>query len=271
MINKITKGMAFAGCSFTWGQGLYYYSNLASLKEPPPNYFYSQYVRPTHIKYMEKTRYPRLVADHFDTFELVRNSNGGSNEVIREWWNGSIEFNEPIYKHETSKIDITDISHFFLQLTVWDRDNYDLLFNGEIVNTPCSSLWGDPKYREAFDQLLRDKNMTLDEFMSERKKQTIEDSKLFLQQFEKFGIKTFVMTWPHDLVNFIKDDDWMQERFVNFTYENNTYDSIQILMQEHKKLTISYDYDNFLVPPQDHHPSLECHEIIAKNLINKLI
>ena len=27
------KGIIFAGCSYTWGQGLYYYSGLETLKE----------------------------------------------------------------------------------------------------------------------------------------------------------------------------------------------------------------------------------------------
>ena len=37
--DKVTKGIIFAGCSFTWGQGLYYYSNMETLKEPPPNQY----------------------------------------------------------------------------------------------------------------------------------------------------------------------------------------------------------------------------------------
>ena len=28
------KGILFGGCSFTWGQGLYFYSNLPNLYEP---------------------------------------------------------------------------------------------------------------------------------------------------------------------------------------------------------------------------------------------
>ena len=36
---KVTKGMVFAGCSFTWGQGLYYYSGMDTLQEPPPNHY----------------------------------------------------------------------------------------------------------------------------------------------------------------------------------------------------------------------------------------
>ena len=41
---KITKGIIFAGCSFTWGQGLYYYSNLDTLQEPPPDQYNPDYL-----------------------------------------------------------------------------------------------------------------------------------------------------------------------------------------------------------------------------------
>ena len=47
---KVGKGMIFAGCSFTWGQGLYYYSNLSTLKEPPPDCYDSKLLTGSHIR-----------------------------------------------------------------------------------------------------------------------------------------------------------------------------------------------------------------------------
>ena len=49
--DKVYKGMVFAGCSFTWGQGLYYYSNLPTLKEPPPDAYNSNLVNHSHNAY----------------------------------------------------------------------------------------------------------------------------------------------------------------------------------------------------------------------------
>ena len=65
------KGLIFAGCSFTWGQGLYYYSGLDTLVEPAPDCYDAKLVTDAHKKYMETLRYPRLVANHFKTFEIV--------------------------------------------------------------------------------------------------------------------------------------------------------------------------------------------------------
>jgi len=60
--SKPDKGMVFAGCSFTWGQGLYYYSNLDTLAEPLPDHYDRNLVRHAHIKFKESVRYPILVA-----------------------------------------------------------------------------------------------------------------------------------------------------------------------------------------------------------------
>ena len=51
--NIVVKGIIFAGCSFTWGQGLYYYSNLPTLKEPGPFLYDNNIVEQSHIKFME--------------------------------------------------------------------------------------------------------------------------------------------------------------------------------------------------------------------------
>ena len=75
--NDVTKGIVFTGCSFTWGQGLYYYSNLQTLKEPGMYRYDQSLVNSAHRRYMASVRFPRLVANHFKTFEVVSENNGG--------------------------------------------------------------------------------------------------------------------------------------------------------------------------------------------------
>ena len=83
------KGLIFAGCSFTWGQGLYYYSGLDTLVEPEPDSYDANLLTDAHKRYMETLRYPRLVANHFNTFEVVSNQNGGSEETSIDFINSS--------------------------------------------------------------------------------------------------------------------------------------------------------------------------------------
>jgi len=66
------KGIVFAGCSMTWGQGLYYYSNLPTVKLPNNHNRYDKdLITYAQYKFLESVRFPRIVANYFDTFELV--------------------------------------------------------------------------------------------------------------------------------------------------------------------------------------------------------
>lgn len=77
----------FAGDSFTWGQGLEWeyliqhegYSVNKINKLIPPKYACERL--PIHLQdYREKNRWPRLVAEHFNTnYDTLRCGNGGSN------------------------------------------------------------------------------------------------------------------------------------------------------------------------------------------------
>ena len=70
-LSNVKKGMVFAGCSFTWGQGLYFYSNMPNLDYENANFYPSCKITDAHIRYKDAIRFPRLVANHFETFEIV--------------------------------------------------------------------------------------------------------------------------------------------------------------------------------------------------------
>lgn len=53
-------------------------------------------------------------------------------------------------------------------------------------------------------------------------------------------------------------------------YRGDIFDSIRRMMDKHPHLTINSDYDNFSNPPKDHHPSRECHQVIAESVINSI-
>lgn len=77
----LDKGIIFCGCSFTWGQGLWHYSDLKNIHRPKVcNSFEFKQITGGHFKYAQKNRFARLVANHFDTFDVVKNANGGSEE-----------------------------------------------------------------------------------------------------------------------------------------------------------------------------------------------
>jgi hypothetical protein len=87
------------------------------------------------------------------------------------------------------------------------------------------------------------------------------------------------MSWPYDLVPYIKNDPWLATRFIEFDYKGNHYTNIEEMMGlqykkwnevPHPELTVFRDIRSFQEPPVDHHPSLTCHRVIADNIIKHL-
>ena len=61
------------------------------------------------------------------------------------------------------------------------------------------------------------------------------------------------------------------ERFIPLTYKDKTYNTIREMHNENPHLKIKGDVDFFGTNiPDDHHPSKECHEVIAENIIKRI-
>ncbi len=275
----VTKGMVFAGCSFTWGQGLYYYSGLDTLQEPPPNHYKQELVTLAQERYMESVRFPRLVANHFNTFELCQPFNGGASYSIHDWWNRSFLPKDSLNKtpanfnHPIPTYDYSEVSHVFYQFTQWHRAQSAFRPDGHPI-THCDA-WQSP----GFNEWLTAQNMTLQDYEAEARKKEVDDVKNFLMGFANKGIKVYVMAWPYNIVNDILKDEWLASRFIDFNYKNRTYHSIEEMMSErlesnnnymYPELTIVHDTDHFEQPPQDYHPSLILHKVIADNIIEHI-
>jgi hypothetical protein len=84
---------------------------------------------------------------------------------------------------------------------------------------------------------------------------------------EDRGIKTYILSWPHEFIKLLEKDEWIKERWITFNYEGKNYECIEYLNENNPELEIYKDYASFKVPPQDSHPSLKCHQIIAENII----
>ena len=227
---KVTKGIIFAGCSFTWGQGLYYYSNLPTIKEPPPNCYYPELVDLTHIEFMKLVRYPRLVANYFNTFELVQIPNGGSCESIAEWWDSSFTDGVTFNGDKTPRYNYSDISHLTFQMTHWHRNTCTMNFEGVQYKMSYTEAYR----HEIFDKWLTENNLTLEKWEYTGRQANIDNIKNFLQVMESNGVGTTILTWPIDNVEFIKKDPWLNERFMPIVYKDSVYNSMEDLIKHFK-------------------------------------
>lgn len=282
---KVTKGMIFAGCSFTWGQGLYYYSNMPTIGEPPPDQYNPKLVTHSHKKFMESVRFPRIVSSHFNSFEHVYHENGGSNYSALKWWTNCLNNRERdqwgnwarVYNSEITPIDYSEVSHVVFQLTQWQRDNFIIDFEGVVDDVPYHCVWSEPM-RSRFLRWLESRNLTLEQWEQAYIREGLENVKKWLQECESHGVKTTIFTWPSDYVAYIDQDPWLKERFLTFKYNDQEYRSIEDLMSPgtmqnkgyNPELTVKWDEESFAETPKDHHPSLKCHQVMAENIIRRI-
>jgi hypothetical protein len=189
--DNITKGLIFAGCSYTWGQGLNYYSNLSTIKESGFGCYNSRLITKSQLKYIKSIRFPRLVANHFNTFEFVHKQNGRSNQEIISFWMeyfGEIPRN---YLMDISDLDdkiyYEEISVLFFQVTQWSRNEIEFSLGGETYKMNIGSLY-HKENETLLENYLSQENISLGEF------EDIENSKnMFyisdIVVFDKLGHK----------------------------------------------------------------------------------
>ena len=261
------KGLIFAGCSFTWGQGLYYYSGLNTLVEPEPDCYDAKLVTDAHKKYMETLRYPRLVSSHFKTWEVVSKQNGGSEETSLCFVKRALGLQDGFEFLVDNIFSFEEIEYVIIQTSQPNRNGFYYKLNGE----DKKFVFYDRKSRgEFYEWLVEERKISIDEWMEEHTKNYFNKIKELMILLESKGIKTKILSWEPDYLNLIQSDIWVFNRFVHLEYRGKYFNSIREIMDEHRHLTINSDYDNFENPPKDHHPSKECHEVIAKSLIKSI-
>jgi hypothetical protein len=270
------KGMVFVGCSYTWGQGLWYYSDLPNIIEPEPYQFNSKLVTDSHNLYRKTKYFPRLVANHYNTFEVTKKDNGGSEEISFDFLNSIFKIEKFAYDREF-KLNFDDIDYIVFQTSHYARNRF--FYINKTKNNEYEKM--DFKLQQTenrqvkkeqeifFNYLKYQRESTFDEWNNDFLKQWIKIIENNLQFFESKGIKTLIINWHNDYLPFIKSNEWLNNRLIKLQHNDKEYESIVDLM-ENETITIDKDYVNFTNSPQDHHPSKLCHEIVANSIINKI-
>lgn len=261
------KGLIFAGCSFTWGQGLYYYSKLSTLKEPPPMTYDSKLLTDAHIRYMATLRYPRLVANHFNTFEVVSKQNGGSDESSINFINAAFGLKEGFGHFIEEVFSPSEIGYVIIQTSQINRNTFYYNYKGEEkwFNANVAHTKSD-----FYEWLIEERKISIDQWKEEHIKFYFSEMKNLMTFLENRGVKTRILFWENDYLNLSQDDIFMYNRSVKLDFRGEEFNTIAELMERHPHLAIGRDYDNLEKPPQDYHPSKECHQIIANSVIKSI-
>jgi hypothetical protein len=260
---------------------------MNTLVNPKPHEFNESDVQYSHVEFTKSRRFPRLVANHFNSFEVCQSWNGGSYPSIMNYWNNALSstyappFNKTMDSHDywNQGYEYEDFEYIVFQMTMWNRSNIPLTWAQKYFSRDTVEYWSLLQREMRLKQILKENEMTLGELIHKAKKDVIVSTKSFLKNFEEKGIKVVLLCWPDDLVTYIQNDTWMRKKLVTLTYKKHNYNSIEDMMNArlpsntgdaNPELTIYKDTEYFEVPPVDHHPSLTCHQVIADNIIQHI-
>jgi len=280
------RGIIFAGCSFTWGEGLELYSNYPTIryeyyKQEHKGYYFPEavmYQKPGHVKFIEANRFSRKVAQHFNTFDLVYHKNGGSLSTMRKFIASSLlEYDG-------------DIEYIVLQFTEVLRDVYihdnclDSCCNisvREILNDRVSyeckeiSLNEYSKYKsyELYNKFFGDKT-PLDIDAEYSTKEIIKTLKYLKNISETTDIKIKLLgSWVGDIQKYenIKNIDlelynFYKQNIIPIETKNKTYETIFSAYNSESEYRIATD----LPWSNNDHPSLSFHRVLTNSIIKSI-
>ena len=231
----ISKGIFGIGCSYMWGEGLYYYSTLPDLPPKSMNHsFDGEHIRDTHCSFKNKYRFIQLVSDHYGiwnwTFGNGFGMNGGSN--MRSF----TTLNE-MFKDEY-KLTPKHFSLFIYQFTAPTRDQID-------TNGP-----GDGPYYPIEEQI-----------------QSVYDN---MKDFRDSNIKIVTISWYKEIANHPLYKKLFADTHCDIEVDGDIRESFDYFTENHKyKCTVRTDF----YPPvlkNDLHFNPKGHRCVADSIIKKL-
>lgn len=235
----ITKGILGIGCSFMWGEGLYFYNTL--LKNTPKLKINHQFdgtdiLSESHIKFKDKHRFLQLVSDRYEMWNISNVGNGGSNvRNIQDYIDG--------YLTKTTPVGLSDFDLIIYQFTAPDRDYINQRRTDE------GWITGDPMPIE--DQL---------EFINNE-----------ILKWESAGSKVVTFSWYPEFPNHPLYQTYFKNRHVDIEVDGEIQNSFEyFLMDDKYNITIKSDFSKIDLQKNDIHFNLKGHRCIANSIIKKL-
>lgn len=252
-MNKII----FAGCSFTYGHGLWHYTKEEGL--PKDDLTIHNYQFPHSFQFTEDNRYAKLVSRHFNTKEVLKPTTAGCDEVslgfVQELFSNDIE--NKVWTDQ--RLEYGEVSHLIFQTSYLDR--CALYENGKKLKIyDSNTVWKDR------GRIIKD----VEHFWNELKFYYYNKIKDLFQFLEEKNIKCYMIALTDDYWDLIEHDDYIKNRFIKLEYDGKLFNNYLDLFAYNDKLIIVNDTDNFDDPPKDLHPTLECHRIVANSIIRRL-
>jgi len=269
------KKILFAGDSFTWGEGLQFYSGQKDVFFPKTHKFDPKLISNSQMECIINNRFPTLVSNYFNKEVILRADNGGSNTWSTKFIKDIKSFNQ--------------ISHIIYQLTDVYREEFEFTYDGEDITIYVDDIlynrYADTEYKfklsekylgrkkhyDLFFKYYENNFKSIEEFEIYFIKQSLIKIKKELLKHIASGIIVYFLNWRTHYTPVLLKDKFFSKRLIKLNYLNKTYYDFETLCNEERpELSNQYVFRTFKVLASDSHPSLLGHIIIAENVIKKI-
>lgn len=259
----------FLGCSFTWGEGLQYYSELPSVIFHSHHTFDIRELTYPQYQFISKNRFARIVADNFNGIEIVNSENGGNHKVMIDSLAKPFEFlvskelafSDSMNYRKESFHHKNEISHIVIQFTDVYRDSFDSM--GALKE------WG----RQEQHKYCIEKGISSEDFEKDAIRYILRLFKKELEEYIKMDVKITFFLWQDKFWLDVFNEPEFQlfkDNLLPIKYNGLTYFSINDLTNRGNKFTIQSDFcEKMKKQCGDVHLNIEGHKIIAKSIIEK--
>lgn len=288
-----------AGCSYTWGQGLWSYLDTDKYIPNYWEYINGEYIIPQEGEDLrEQLRWARQVAQRFNFREIVKPHNGGTDYESIDFINTLLDKNEDRYflcengfhpEHPSNKntehhgLKLKNCKWIILQTTQLYRSPFSFDYKGEsyrLVSTPNlrnldrlerivnnhHTYEVQPNFDIFYDWLI-ETGGNFESFKKRHEKHMTSRIEKTLKKYNDMGINVGILSWTNEYLDSIKNNQFLSSIFIDLEYNGTRYDCIEDLQLANKHLFLNVDPSVKHDTRGDEHPSKECHEIIAQNVI----
>jgi hypothetical protein len=264
----MNKAVWCKGCSFTFGEGLQYFSELPSINIPIGQTWYEEYLTHSQYKFIQNNRYSKLLANKLNTIDINSSQNGGGNESILNSLKSLLEpkrlhdLKRPYYIDE-HYVNLNDIGLIVIQFTDLFRDEIEI---DNILFPPARVV----KSNDEFEKIIIKNGITFETFVKKVVEHTLNEFEIILKKIEEINpnIIIRVFNWFGELDEPLRSSKYFKDKVLTFNINGVKYTNFKEIIYANLGLTIQETF--FPKCKNDQHFNLNGQKLIADTIYDSI-
>ena len=279
----------FAGCSFTWGQGLWSYMQTDEYVPTVTEYINKDIKPPEgYIEFRDANRFAGIVSNKLNKTPIVKSINGGTDNESLDLINYVFDKNttEDKFEFPSTKYDYSDVSNVIFQTTqvsrsefIFNYNNTDYILKSPTHGNNLSEMYKLIYHDNGFIENKRmhdltvlycwmyDNELEVEDVINKIRFGIIDEMETTFKFLESHDIITNIVCWTDEYLDEIFKNDFLKTRLILLKYKDEDFKCIDDMFIKYPELIIQNDDSKLHDCGGDGHPSLLCHKIIAESIL----